>query len=383
MPQTFIGSVPRIDFTSLNFANMLLQEGQQPSYYYSNPQYSVLEAVAASTTERDILSMTPTYQNATWLLEFPGPALSCQNIEADSALYKNISDNILAAMVAPALAAKLSPIGEPCLRSFGYISWVPTVAVGSTVMNPLPFPNVGSFNDTTYEPPSETLGPLFDEVPTASANSTLSLYVAALPSMDIKPTTYICLYPNGTYDAEHALNQLANMTITQCTTYNATYIANFTYTDGAQSVNLTTQGSYDNYVTGVMSTSDVEDVAVQFVENLAYQTVVDAFGRIIVGTIMMNNPNDNAADLSTLTLGSQMSTTSLLNTIELNFLQTVVANPSNSLLSLEAYTGTAHSEEWNGFSVLQVANSTLPMASAIEEMFKNATMSLMSSPYLK
>ncbi|PKK42204.1 hypothetical protein CI102_14753 [Trichoderma harzianum] len=382
VPSTFTYMVPRIDFTSLNFANIPTQEGAALAWEYSNPQYSVLEAVAASITEGHILPIPSPHQNATWLLEFPGPALSCQSIEMGSTLYNSITNNILTAMVADA-----SPTDGLCIRSFGYVSWVPTVDVETMAINRLPFPDMISANDT-YEPPPGTLGPVAAASPATSANA-LTLYIAALPGMVDSAAARGCTNSDGTF-TEYALHQLANITVTQCTMYNTSYIANFTYTDGIQSVNLTTQASY-NYVTGIEGTSGVSPLMdrlsgdtpsydVQLVENFAYQAVMDAFGRMFVGTIMANTEAANAEGTSAQSIGTQMVITPLLSTREFNFLQGAVSDISTSLQTEVESSG---SELWNGVSVQQPPNSTLPMASVIEEMFKNATISLMSSPLLQ
>lgn len=370
MSSTLIERVPRIDFTSLNFASITGQGGFSSVYWeYSNPQYTVLEDVGASTSGGHILPIPSAHQNATWLVEFPGPALSCQSIDPGSVLYNNITNNILTAMVAS--------IGMPCLRSFGYISWVPTADVETLAINLLPFPDIISVNDT-YEPPSDTLGPMAAASPTTSANA-LALYLAALPGMSDSASAGLCAYNNGTY-TQYALSQLANMTLTQCTMYNTSYIANFTYINGAQNVNLTTQGSY-NYVTYIDGIGSAAPHLNRLnVENFAYQAVMDAFGRMFVGTITVNTIESSAEGTSSQTIGTAMVTTPLLNTRELNFLQSAVSDGS---ISLQAEVETTGSEIWNGFSVQRLPNSTLPMARVMEEMFKNATISLMSSSLLQ
>ncbi|KIM96598.1 hypothetical protein OIDMADRAFT_205291 [Oidiodendron maius Zn] len=361
---TFVDRVPRIDFTSLNFANLPVMQGTSPVYSYKIPQLSVLQTVAAGTIGGNILPIPSQHPNSTWQLEFTGPVLSCESIDEGSAQYRDISQNILNSMI---------DIDGVCQTSYGYISWVPGIT------SSLPFPNVTSAN-YTYEPPSQTLGPPFDGVTAASANNTMCLYVASLPGMAAGGIT---CQENGTW-TQRALDMLFNMTVEKCSMYNTSYTANFTYVDGIQSINLTTQGLY-NYV-GYISSAEgayplmIEPTAavgiptaynVQLVQNFAYQAIMDAFGRMLVGTVSVS-----AYD-GPQTITTQMTNTPLLETEEFNFLQGF--NVTSSLQ-------TAVDSEprlWNGLSVKYPSNSTISMTSVIEELFKNATISLMSSPQLQ
>ncbi|KAL6818828.1 hypothetical protein GGI42DRAFT_310779 [Trichoderma sp. SZMC 28013] len=377
--------VPQVDFTSLNFANIEGQTDLTPTFVYSNPQYSVLQAVAGSTTGGQILPISSPHQNATWLLEFDGPALSCQGIDNESALYNNFTNNILVTMA----AGGKSGTDYLCMRSFGYISWVPTADIDTGVISPLPFPHL-SLNSTTYKPPSRTLGPM-----AYSADEALTLYVAALPGMTRGDLLACANTDIGSVSfPQSSLDQIANMTITRCSMYNTSYIANFTYINGIQSVEVATNGSLNN-VTGLLSVGGAGPLEkrgmgsrspiynVHAVETFAYQSVMDAFGRMFVGVIAYEYPPGNEDRTAAHTIDTQMVLTPLLGTADYSFLQSLDMGRSvggiDSLLESVEDGGTP----WNGYSVVQSLNSTLPVASVIEELFLNATISLMSMPLLR
>ncbi|QYT05590.1 hypothetical protein H0G86_012479 [Trichoderma simmonsii] len=364
---TSVMRVPQIDFTSFNFANIQSQPNLSPVYAYSNPQYAVLQTVTGSITGGYVLPISSPYENATWLLKFPGPALSCENINEASALYRNISDNILNATTAG--------IGS-CARSFGYLSWVPTVPdITSGAINSLPFPSLFNISDSklksvVYEPPSLPLGPLNGDA------EVLELYIASIPGMDQNIT---------------CPRQLPNMTITSCYMYNTSYTANFTYVNNIQSVNITTQGSFNNVsameVVAGVAPLEIDQTPhnppiynVQGVTNYAYEAVMDAFGRMFVGAIVRDFDGDQYGNIGGVTIDTNMASTPLLRTKEFNFLQplTVTAN----LLSLKTLIA-ASPRLWNGHFIEEAANSTIPMARVIEELFRNVTVSLMSNSLLQ
>ncbi|KAL6699856.1 hypothetical protein J3F84DRAFT_404815 [Trichoderma pleuroticola] len=343
---TALMRVPQIDFTSLNFANVQSQPNLSPVYAYSNPQYAVLQIVTGSTTGGYVLPISSPYENATWQLEFPGPALSCENINEASALYRNISSNIHNATTAGA---------KGCARSFGYLSWVPTVNISSGAISPLPFPSLFNISDRNlssivYEQPSLPLGPL-----------------------------------NGHDDG------LPNMTITSCYMYNTSYTANFTYVNNIQSVNITTQGSFNN-VSAMRTIAGVAPVEidqtphnppmynVQGVETYAYEAVMDAFGRMFVGAIVRDFYGDPYGNTMGVTIAADMASTPLLRTKEFNFLQPLTVK--GSMMSLKGLVADTP-RLWNGHSVEAAANSTIPMARIMEELFRNVTVSLMSNSLLQ
>ncbi|KAL1962141.1 hypothetical protein VTN77DRAFT_545 [Rasamsonia byssochlamydoides] len=87
--------IPQVDFTSLNFANMAPKRGQSPYFIYNGPQYAVQRVVVSTAAEGQILPISAPAANSSWLLNFAGPALSCNTL--DGSLYNAIIENVLAA----------------------------------------------------------------------------------------------------------------------------------------------------------------------------------------------------------------------------------------------------------------------------------------------
>ncbi|KAM0246589.1 hypothetical protein ACHAQJ_010172 [Trichoderma viride] len=388
---TSIARVPRVDFTSLNFANVQGQQGLSPVFQYSNPQYSVLQSVAGSTTGGHILPISSPHENATWLLEFPGPALSCDSINEGSTLYDNIKKNILTAMASGGGVEN----NYGCMRSFGYVSWVPTIPdPNNGAISSLPFPGI-SLNGTTYEAPSQAVGPMIWDA-AETADDALTLYIAALPGMIQGGDGDNCAATKDDSISfpQFALAQIADMAITRCIAYNTSYVANFTYINNIQSVELATHGSFNN-VTSLLSVAGVGPLEnfgngssspvydVQYVENFAYQAVIDAFGRMFVGTIAYEFSAAGANGEAQQTIGTQMVSTPVLDTKDFNFLQNFAVEGNYG--NMESLLATVEQGKvlWNGLSVDQAPNSTIPVAGVMEELFRNATISLMSNSLLQ
>lgn len=91
-PRTSNETVPNVGFVSLNYvdsmtpANFQPQDGQNlpVEYYYQGPSKAVEQVVQAVAAEGSRLTVVPPAPNATWTLDFPGPALQCQNVSDSS-----------------------------------------------------------------------------------------------------------------------------------------------------------------------------------------------------------------------------------------------------------------------------------------------------------
>lgn len=357
--------VPQIDFTSLNFADVLGQVGLSPRYEYSNPRYSVLRAVAGALSQSSILPIQPPQKNATWTLKFPGPAIECGNVDKD--LENNITENIKAASQA-----------QNCGLSYGYISWVPAASMsrdGVESINHLPFYLEDGFSRLG----TDTLGPrLYNPPEHVETNSSLRFYIAVMPDMHHTLSTD-CVQPVST------------VKVVTCQLYNTSYAAEFTYKDGSQQIRILTEGSYgyigySHGASGVWELSYTVDPLqagdsnattaynIPLVRGLAYQAVFEAFSKVLAGSILMSPLVGGAVGLA---ISSNMVNSPLFNTKEMSFLNKW--SYSSSLQSA-SNDGTA---KWNGLSVAPPENSTLSMKDTIEDMFKNATISLMSSELLQ
>lgn len=342
--------VPFVDFTSLNFASIMNRAGLQPTFTYRGPQYSVQEVVTASCADGSILPIEPIGSNASWSLNFDGPAIDCSAVPLteEEAIFQNIREYLTT---------------DNCLTSFGYISWTPDDS------GFVPFHNESS--NSSYILRSSTLS--------TAAPGQLKTYLATFPNMTDMIET------GGCYD--NRLNDmLGNATVTSCGLYNTTYEASFSYVNGRQNISVATAEHHND----IYAAPVIEGAMMEFnkttIQNYAYQAVWDAFGRILVGTIYSSTLADNGGAI--ITVNTTIMASALANTKELSFLSNFNSQySSNGLYSLqqeilieEGYPSISH---FNGTWILQAPASTSPLATTLEEYFKKATISLMSSSLLQ
>lgn len=227
-----------------------------------------------------------------------------------------------------------------------------------------------------------------DGFPYPTSYPPLSIMIATVPNMY---TGSVIL--QSCSQEKSALN---DSTILECSLYNATYISNFTYVNGVQNINTTLPLQFLNtvgYIGGATgayplsvswenngTTIDLQDSSsynTTLIEIFAYQAVMDAFGTMIVGTVA----NKYQAAWSLDATNTSIITTVFLRTNELAFLQSadqaLEASQMNELL-------------WPGDSITISDNGTMPLKDALEEAFRNVTLSLiaqytlqpnMSSPF--
>ncbi|KAK6430594.1 hypothetical protein LTR95_013249 [Oleoguttula sp. CCFEE 5521] len=367
---TDVLTVSNVDFTSLNFASIPETiAGMMPTYYYGGPQFMVSRLVAATAGQGAILPLAPpnASPNASYTQTFPGPVLRCADVEGQ--LLSQITKNI--EQTAPTKEnANKDGFDVASATSFGYIAWTPS---GS---DPRPF----DFDNTTYTVSPGTLGPI-DVGPA-------SVFVALLPAM-INRITYRGLV--------NASDVTANATVIQCTLYNSTYNAAISWTNGVQNVGITYGQSYGTVVpqnllyAGAMgldltpsaSAANPWSFNVTSVQTLAYQAVMDALGQILVGTIGNSFDSNGVLEVE----GTNIMNTILSDTKELDFLRKYMngEGATAGFSSFQAFLSQGNtSDTWPGGSVPDNRTaSTLELRSAVEKLFENITISLMSSVLLQ
>jgi hypothetical protein len=350
--------VPMIDFKSLNFANIPGSVmDKEANFAYSNPQIFVQQVVTATTSAGQILNITAPFSNSSWNLDFYGPALSCGPAEA--VLRQNIADQVLAA-TNPWYGD--STCGSGDLLNYGYLSWTP----GSGHNASLPFDYSASNTTENYTLRSTTLG---------SVNSSLALFFMAISRMINTYDMYMCCL-NTTCWQDYK-DFVTNAPIIRCTAYNASYASRFNYLNGVQSVDIAVKEALNEvgFLSDVglwIQPWDGTTFSVAF-ENYAYQAVIDAFGKMVVGSIRSDvNVGYDGKD-------TNIGATSLVNTKELGFLKALGSYTQQS--TLQSFLPSTNL--WNGTSVVPQIGDTIGLAQAIEEMFQNCTVSLMSSPMLQ
>ncbi|KAG9699605.1 hypothetical protein KCU95_g1468, partial [Aureobasidium melanogenum] len=343
-------TVPFVDFTSLNFASIMNNAGIERTFTYRGPQYPVQEAVTASCADGSILPIEPVALNASWSLEFAGPAIDCNEVPPTE--KEDILDNIREYMAA-----------DNCLTSFGYISWTPDDS------GFVPFYNDSS--NSTYTLRSSTLS--------TAAPGQLRTCIATFPKM----TDMISW---GGCDSTTMQEMLGNATVTSCGLYNTTYQTAFSYLDGHQNVSFTSAGNHNEIYAAPILTGALLEFNKTTIQNYAYQAVWDAFSRILVGLIYSSRIADNGGAI--ITVNTTIMDSALSNTKDLAFLSGWGSQYSSSgvySLQNDILHGSEDSPlvDFAGTWVLQAPAYDSPLASTLERSFQNATISLMSSNLLQ
>lgn len=258
---------------------------------------------------------------------------------------------------------------------YGYVSWTPGVAPPSAntddppVIQPLPF--IYS-NDTNYIFQAGSLGPLddFDQLGPAT------LYIATNPNM------------GSLYSATGSNHPDAS--VIQCRLYNTSYDVSFSVVNGQQTIDVVRNENMHNliYPLGYLNTSGALGLGLEpnssgyattwnftEVQSLAYQAVMDSFGKLPVGTIW--NSMDSLGSL--ITTNTSVMSTVLAHIPELAFLMKYGVSEGATLQGTASQTP----DFWNGLDVVETTASNLTLRQATESLFQNITISLMTSSLLQ
>lgn len=365
--------MPRVDFTSTNFASTLaVVAGDEngtagkdwnASYNYDGYLDSVKSIVKATCIFGSRQPFAVPASNSTWSIDFHGPSLGCSPVDAH--LNQAILDNVWTEIV------------EGRIISFGYLSWTPdldqlpfTLPSNLSVLS-YPNSNITVINNTTgfdrIDLATGSLGPFPDEY---SEIMPATLYIAIFPKLVLGTT-------------EMTGNILDNSTIVQCELRNSSYVVSFKSINGLQEVDVLVSTTYNNVsatesfdVTNygfsnkslAPGASDRDSrflVIATVMEYLAYQSVMDAFGTMFIG---FGYPIDSPD-----TTSSVMSTVIGRRATEMQFLwQDVQLMETDNI-----FPG------WNGTSIVEDTSNTTSLQDSLEELFKNITVNLMTSDMLQ
>ncbi|KAI9925126.1 hypothetical protein ASPWEDRAFT_176395 [Aspergillus wentii DTO 134E9] len=385
--------VPQIDFSSSNFVTMtpFLLAGldlkiQDDQYVAATPE--VQRLVTSTAMEGAILPIQPPSPNSAWKLQFHGPALRCDpvNQTLSTAIVHDVERNI-----------KNSTSGDPGLvtgMAYGFISWVPhdNSTNGST-----PFYQLPSTGDpiSSSTPRNDYLGPLqeFRSFQVGDAEfgagwSPLSVFLATFPHM----------LEEDSGDLGDMWRTARDPTITQCSLFNTSYTVEFNYTNGEQTVNI----SDYQYLNSVSHIHDVQSnqehlpdlqsatgaaasIYQTALEMFAYQAVMEQFCRLMVGWIseapsienytVKGDPKHQWNGYSLDIKNTSIMSTALSNAAELGTIKTAMSKVG---------AADGFQNMWNEHSVTHANQKvTGSLATAVEEMFRNITISLMNSDLLQ
>jgi hypothetical protein len=360
--------VPQVDFTSLNFAFMAgdAMNGRQV-YTYKGPEHEIQRILYSTASAGQILPISPPAPNSSWNVAFHGPTLKCMPMS--NTTLKDIFRPV------PFLA-------EPCSWDQLFLAWAPERG------DPCPYKladgEPGKSADTPeFEFRYNSLG--------AFGGKPVTLFVGT-PSAGLETSEEACeRSTESKFDSNSIIFAwLRSLPFIECTLYEASFTAGFEFVNGQQTVNISPQTLGD----GILYTAGdglYAPINATSAKQLAYQAIMDAFSRIIIGTLSAYDQGDvrvmapegdgwpEYRYLMKSATRTKMFMTPLVFAEELAFLssESVV---ERSDLKLDAQKNKTI---WDGTWVSDNRPRSQSMAEIIEEMFTNATISLMSSAILQ
>ncbi|KAI1423129.1 hypothetical protein F5Y12DRAFT_758924 [Xylaria sp. FL1777] len=319
-------AMPAAEYYNTNFTSLITTDKDDDTagyVSYAGPLAPVIRAVSQSILRGDVVSMTAPFSNSTYSVAFQGPALRCNEIGSNSAVWRNQSVTIYNASTNYAFA-------DTRFANIRYLAWpgAPTEA-----------PWTINSNDYSFQASSSPNG------------SPLSLTVVTMLG-----------------DNESYTPPAANISLIHCVLWNATYSAKFTYDQGEQSVTSRIV-SYEKAIDGLpgaRSQSVVYFNETEWREELlvwSYMAVMEAFQDYVVGSIIEDNYD---LDHSTI-IDTKIGLTVLPFTGELGYIQSSIQGLNKNNFVQDGISGATN----------------LSLTDALEGMFRNLTISLVSEPALK
>ena len=374
--------VPNVDFASLNYVNSMPHAASDESsdnnakYVYDGPSQIVQQLTNQVAMTGSVSAIDAPYPNATWELSFPGPGLNC--VDVPQSVRSRVQDKLMANLNTP---------DDECVTR-GYLAWLGN-SVELTGNVSLSYGNL--------------------------TGSSVPLNFMVLPHMmqvdpSIGPTlgggVIPYLYACNGQDATTAKGReklFKDSLMMQCQLKNCTYHAAFDFVNGRQTVRMTTEMiddgavqpvdsvrgwglAYPEYtrggvdctvLSGGIDHSDPCSVDQTTLRTLSYQAIFDAFQTLVVGSV---SRADVAAGPS---IDTGVNNTVLSETPDLQFLKTSSGPSSLAYQPLQQYIMASNRTIFDGLVKTKSSARAGPFSEAIQELFRNVTISMMSSNLLQ
>ncbi|KAJ2987773.1 hypothetical protein NUW58_g4324 [Xylaria curta] len=357
-------TVPNFDFASLRYVDSMPRVGTTPvdmadgshdvwyKYGYNGPSTEVQKVANAVAVGGTILPIAPPAANSSWQLDFYGPSISCRLMNNDTRIQ-------VESHIAHWLWGRfLYCISCHCKEPIGYFAWS----------------NDEGDETNPFKQDNETLK--MSQVGSSSFLAVIPDHVALDGTGDdicTKANLTTKFYPLGP----------GNRTFLQCDLRNASYHAAFSYETGKQSIAVQVEHMEVVPTMNMITLPNISDPAsgpyivnASLLQHLSYTAVADAFWQLIKGSVL-NGLKDRE-----LRIDTKISSTVLLDTPELSFLSSRDwDSPLPSTLQGELwYTNTSTGQSLSSPRNVQLGES---LQNALEEMFQNITISLISSELLQ
>jgi hypothetical protein len=404
-------NVPNVEFSSLNFAAPMAAYGITPSkdnetafnYMYAGPSLTVQRIVDVVAAQGSILPVAAPSVNSTWDLDFNGPSLRCHPVRSD------FRHAVLANVLNYTFARSQNTMQDNCTHGPGYLAWHPGMMTPNRSMTRyLPFiishlnSSSGALNnDDSHGYPYSDMASVF-----LAIAPTLFSSVSA---EDYMPPTMCRGKP--WYKAGLA-EYYNNSTVLRCDIHNSTYHTTFSFVNGAQEVDIKNVTDITDTpmitigeVQAYFNSSDQADMSLRpqacppseasgshdsfsaclsdplTLSTLSYQAIMHAFTDVVTGMISLGDRQD----LQTLiTSTTRLTSTVLAEAPELAFLHSNQTQNQHTSPSAQQRAVTWEQQPFAGLvNAAAATKATLPFQQALEQLFQNITMSLMSAPDLQ
>jgi hypothetical protein len=385
--------VPQLDFKSLKFIKPgLFKYGGRPEddgtemMFYNGPSIAAQRVAKTAAALGSILSIPAPGINASYEMSFQAPYLKCGNM--NDTFRSQVQENIILNYAN----------GSLCEEWYNFLSWTAYSGNHDDTINlpqALPFDTKKPFERNIG-----TLGPL-SWTPVTENNDTATIYFAIMPRMTGSDTAR-CPALESVDGYLDAFYMFQNSTFLQCQLSNTTYHAKFDFTGGQQTLDLDFpklnesqpvaaleiayinfgkhRGIDNNFVTDNCETvgqqrSTYVNCAINTttLEILSFQAVMDSFGSLLVGGVRQGN---NIGKKTVIT-STNVLTTSLMSSRELSFMSTDGSWRNNTL---DPFVATDRFTKMMPYDPLL---KNVPLASNLEELFQNITISMLNSEFLQ
>jgi hypothetical protein len=240
------GTPPQLFFDPIQYA--ILQTTVKMSIYVS-PSPDTLATAFGSAMTKQLLGISQTDANMTYDLQFYGPALRCDYAEPD------FIDGAYNAYLLNFTSQE---------SYYRYFAWVPIIGK----------------NRTDLSVAEDEGGKTLDIVSTDAAH----LYIIPNTSIAAGPVFVGGILQLTPEDARYGIQDLLD-----CKLYNASYHTHFNLTFPTQSIEVRSREMLNPVHVSLdiwdwRSSSSTPELRVREAQRIAYQSIMDAFGRLLVGT---------------------------------------------------------------------------------------------------
>lgn len=386
--------VPNLDFRSLAFAEDL--RAVYPSVYgYSGPSHPVSNIAGAAMANGAILPIGPLAGNSSWAITFFGPSIKCDPV--NDTMHRSVREDMFMFLT----AGRNASLGLNSYTLYGYMGW---------------FPNLGKWASSSANNTFGDSSPFYSSGSSEIRYTTSRLYhtffmFAASPAM---AQTYMTNIGSGSpWDGGLESASLKNLppwldgTVVECRLLNSSYDVSFNYTEGLQQIRIQNSPTDPNtpvtlpysvfgpafgfngsafnssnvsYKSCLKLSFGVEDAGqcifdAEVLRTLSYQAVWDAFTAVLTGTVRYYITSQRIVN-------SSIIDTALTNVRELSILRGVPTDPALFGASLKPALALYDDPRVQGLTSSYDGILNISLTDALEEMFQNVTVSMMSSPAL-